>query len=531
MVRILFFLAVVFALGLGFAWLADRPGDLVVTFGGYRYEVSLMVAAVAVTAIVSSIMIAWWLVKAIWNSPYLITRYFRVRRRDRGYQSLSTGLIAAGAGDAAAARRHNKQAAKMISADQEPLIHLLDAQTMLLEGDHDGARRKFEAMVEDPETRLLGLRGLYLEAARLGDRQVARHYAGRAAEIAPQLGWAADATIEEKTGHGDWDGAIALVEAQRAAGHMEKASANRRKAVLLTAKARDLLDSDPLAARNAGVEANRLAPDLVPAAVVAAKALFRQNDVRKGSKILEAAWKLLPHPEIAEAYVHARPGDATLDRLSRARRLETLRTNHPESSLAVARAAFDAGEFAESRAAAEAALRMESREAGYLMLADIEEAETGDQGMVRQWLGRAVRAPRDPAWVADGHVSERWEPVSPVTGRLDAFEWKAPIERAAPMIEESDGDPSVPMIASQASTPQAVEPPVVEEASTPATTPVESEPDVAAAQPTPARPAKAAPPRIAVVPHGDSRPTHPPDDPGVDPDDDRSAEARRFKLF
>ena len=48
MVRILLFLLVVFALGLGFAWLADRPGDMLVTFDGYQYQVSLMVAAVAI---------------------------------------------------------------------------------------------------------------------------------------------------------------------------------------------------------------------------------------------------------------------------------------------------------------------------------------------------------------------------------------------------------------------------------------------------------------------------------------------------
>ena len=95
MIRIIFFLLVVFALGLGFAWLADRPGELVVTFQGYEYQVSLMVAAVAITAIVAAVMILWWLVKAIWTSPYTISRYFRVRRRDRGYQALSTGMIAA----------------------------------------------------------------------------------------------------------------------------------------------------------------------------------------------------------------------------------------------------------------------------------------------------------------------------------------------------------------------------------------------------------------------------------------------------
>jgi HemY protein len=56
MIRILFYLLIVLALGLGFAWLADRPGDMVVTFGGYRYQVSLMVAAVGVVAVVAATM-------------------------------------------------------------------------------------------------------------------------------------------------------------------------------------------------------------------------------------------------------------------------------------------------------------------------------------------------------------------------------------------------------------------------------------------------------------------------------------------
>ena len=438
MIRILIFLIVVFALGLGFAWLADRPGDMVVTFAGYQYQVSLMVAAVAVTAVVAAVMIAWWLVKSIWNSPYTIARYFRVRQRDRGYQALSSGMIAAGAGDAALARKMNKQAAKLIRSDTEPLIHLLDAQASLLEGDHDTAREKFERMLDDPEMRLLGLRGLYLEAERLGDRAAARHYAGRAADVAPQLGWAIDSTLEEKTASGDWDGALALIDAQKSTRQVEKDVINRRRAVLLAAKAEDLLDSDLTAAKAAAVEANRLAPDFAPAAVIAARTLFRQNDVRKGAKILEAAWKAEPHPAIADLYIHARPGDAVLDRLSRARKLESLRTNNVESSLAVARAALDAQEFKVARDAAEAAVRMQPREGAYLLLADIEEAETGDQGRVRQYLAKAVRAPRDPAWVADGLVSERWAPVSPVTGKLDAFEWRVPVERLGQLIEQDD---------------------------------------------------------------------------------------------
>lgn len=568
MLRILLFIVFVFALGIGFAWLADRPGDLVLTFDGYQYELTLMAAAVFITAVVAAVMISWWLLKAIWNSPYTVSRYFRVRRRDRGYQALSTGMIAAGAGDGALARQMNRQAAKLISSDQEPLIHLLDAQASLLEGDHAAARKKFEAMLEDPEMRVLGLRGLYLEAQRLGDREVARHYAERAAEIAPQLGWASGATLEARSAEGDWDGALALLETQRATKLIDTARANRLRAVLLTAKAKDMLERDPLAARNAAIEANRVAPELVPAAVIAAKALFRQGDLRKGAKILETAWRKTAHPEIAEAYVNARHGDSTHDHLARAKKLKSQRENNAESALTVARVALEAGELAIARTAAEEALRIEPREGGYLMMADIEEADTGDQGRIRQWLARAVRAPRDPVWVADGVVSKRWAPMSPVTGKLDAFEWRTPVERPLHLVEHDRDDAPLagPVLlgSSLAVAPIAVDTDIGEETVVVEPTPgqkvdrvIDADKPapvaVAAAaidpaQPAPAQraaidePAKQPEPAAPVLPTAanDSGAVSPdeeipvaprPDDPGVDPSDRDETESKRFRLF
>ena len=71
-----------------------------------------------------------------------------------------------------------------------------------------------------------------------------------------------------------------------------------------------------------------------------------------------------------------------------------------------------------------------------MLMADLEEAETGDHGRARGWLARAIYAPRDPVWTADGVVLEEWAPVSPVTGKLDAVEWKVPVaEIEGPKIE------------------------------------------------------------------------------------------------
>lgn len=435
MLRVIFYFAIVVVLGFGFSWLADRPGELDVTFAGNHYNVPLITAAAGVVAIVAAILILWWLIKSIIQSPYTLRRHFRARKRDRGYQSLSTGLIAAGAGDAEAARRMNKQAAKLLNSDREPLIKLLEAQTAMLEGRTDDARKGFEAMIEDPETKLLGLRGLYIEAQRVGAREAARHYAAEAAKEAPQLEWASSAVMGQLCSEGDWDGALKLVDARKQALAHSKDVVKKERAALLTAKAMATVDVDHAHAKVIALEANKLAPDLVPAAVVAARALFADGEVRKGSKILEAAWKRSPHPDIASTYVYGRAGDTVQDRLKRAKHLVTLRSNNAEGSLALARAAYEAGDYRLARDNAEQVLRGFPRESAYLLLADIEEAETGDQGKVRQWLAQAVKAPRDPAWTADGYVSEQWSPVSPVTGRLNSFEWKVPVEQLSPVIE------------------------------------------------------------------------------------------------
>ncbi|WP_117194996.1 heme biosynthesis protein HemY [Rhizobium terrae] len=539
MIRLFIFLLGVLALGWGFSWLADRPGLISITWQDHLIETSIMVAATMIVALVAAAMILWWIVGVIWTSPYSVRRYFRARKRDRGYQALSTGLIAAGAGNALLARKMSLRTRGLLSADQEPLIHLLEAQAALIEGRHDEARKKFEQMAEDPETRELGLRGLYVEARRLGANEAARQYAEKAVEHAPYLPWAAQATLESRSQAGRWDDAIRLLDQQRAGNVIDKAQADRQKAVLLTAKANDRLEGDPKGARDDAMAALKLARDLVPAAVIAAKAWLREDNVRKAASILEGVWKIGPHPEVARAYVRARSGDSTIDRLKRAEKLEAIRPNNVESLLAVAQAALDAQEFRKARAKAEAAARMEAREAVYLLLADIEEAETGDQGRVRHWLAQALRAPRDPAWVADGFVSEKWLPLSPVTGRLDAFEWKAPFGQLEGPVEEGslaadDAIANLPPVTGVAREVKIGEPPkpiLVQ------VTPVEEAPKqpekreaVAAKTPAPAN----LKPKTEKQPEKEGEPVpffgRPPDDPGVK-DPNAAQPSTRLRLF
>jgi HemY protein len=223
----------------------------------------------------------------------------------------------------------------------------------------------------------------------------------------------------------------------------------------------------------------------------------------------------------------------------RAKKLQSIKQNNAESALLVARAALDAGDTKLAREQAESAVRMDVHEGAFLLLADIEEAESGDQGRIRQYLARAVRAPRDPAWVADGVISDKWAPASPVTGRLDAFEWRAPVERVAALIEQ-DEDFTRPLL--PASAPAVEEPaedlltsedlaPEPVAAAAPAAKPVEAPPATKPAEPAATSPAFDPANANAPAEGEEDETPHLPDDPGVDPKEAEERETRRFRLF
>lgn len=430
MIRVLVYVALIFLLAAGFAWLAERPGEISVVWLGYEIRTSLMIAAILTAAALALLAALWTLVRAIIHTPRAAQGYFAARRRDHGYRALSQGMIALGAGDESGASKQAAEARRLLPA--EPLALLLSAQAAQLRGDHDAAREAFQGMATGGDTKLLGLHGLFVEAQRAGKHEAARHYAEEAAKARLQLVWAGTALFEYQSAAGEWDDALKTLAANTQAGLVDKPRAQRLQAVLQTARAMELEAGDPENARTAALEAHRLAPDLVPAAVVVSRLSSRLGDVRRAAKIVEATWKLSPHAELAEAYAAVRPGDSNVERMKRIRRLADLRPNNHEASFALARAAIDARDWGEARGALEWLVRERPTERACLLMAEIEEGEFGDRGRVRDWLARAVRAPRDPTWVADGQVFEAWAPVSPISGKLDAFEWKVPAERLGP---------------------------------------------------------------------------------------------------
>ncbi len=528
MIRMIVFVLLLALLAAGGAWLAEQPGEITLVIDQWRIDASLGMGVILLLGTAVLIALLWSIARFVFRLPGLMSLAARTRKRARGFTAISRGMIAVGAGDPLSARRYAQDAQKMLG-DEEPLTLLLRAQSAQMDGRRADAEKAFRAMLNAPETRVLGLRGLFIEARRKGDAAAARAYVTEAARLAPGVTWAAEAVLEHECAEGRWSEALKTL--QRSKG-FDKDEARRKRAVLLIADALEKAERRPEEALEAALQATKLAPDLVPAQALAIRLTARRGDLRKASKRAEAAWRVSPHPDIASAALNVRAGDSAREKLQRAEKLYALAPNDFESRMVVAKTAIAAREFVRAREVLKPLLEEGPTVAVCLVMADLEEAEHGPSGRVREWLGRAARAPRDAAWIADGVIADEWMPVSPVDGRLDAFRWGRPAETIA---HHADTDIVPPPAAEDAVLADISEkeaaPLPAPAAPAPEATPVTetAEPDAPAkADPLsqPAQPRAVTPPSEVVFPLPAA-----PDDPGLEPERPATTKPRGFRLF
>ena len=319
--------------------------------------------------------------------------------------------------------------------------------------------------------------------------------------MSPSSSWASHAVLGFCCAKGDWAGALKILDNNQSAGLIDKATYRRQRGVLLTARALELEKVDRDLSRESVMEAVKLAPTLVPAAVLASKFESEAHQVRRSMRIVETAWLAQPHPDLADAYAHVKLGDSARQRLVRVETLAAKAPGHIEGALAIARAAIDASEFTKAREALAPFIAAPTQRVALLM-AEIERTEHGDSGRARAWTLRAVRALHDPAWTADGYVSDRWRPVSPVTGRLDAFQWQTPV--AALPSDKGAAIESSPFEEAMLATPRravVLEPPapVADEPAPASADPAAPAAPAASVDPTPAAEQDNAPPPAATA--------------------------------
>ncbi len=438
--KIIIFVLAVVALTFGVSFLIDSSDVLLITVAGREFAltplsgtIGLILALAALYLLLKLIGLLGACIRFLNGDETAISRYFNRRAERKGYQALSEGMIAMASGEGRLAIRKAERAEGYLRRPE--LTNLLVAQAAELAGDSAKATATYKKLLEGDQTRFVGVRGLMKQKLEAGDTDTAMKLAEKAFLMRPNHGEVQDTLLRLQAADEDWDGARKTLAAKLKANNLPRDVHKRRDAVLALAHARDALAEGKIdIARRDANEANRLSPDLVPAAVMAARMAIEEGKPRVATKEIRKAWDAAPHPDLAAAFAEIVPDETPEARLKRFRVLLAKHIGDPEVKLLDAELNIAAEDYAAARKALGDLAETHPTARSLTIMAAIERGEGAEERIVRGWLAKAVTASRGPQWTCEncGHVHADWQPVCEQCESFDTLAWaEAPQSEAA----------------------------------------------------------------------------------------------------
>jgi HemY protein len=424
----------VMLISFGAGRLMEAQGGVMIQYAGLELSFGALQAAL----LVLGLLVSFWLVlkllglvvallRFINGDETALSRYFDRNRERRGFEALSDGLMALASGDGRDAMAKARKADRLLN--RPDLTNLIMAQAAMANGDRQTAKATYKKLLKDPKTRFVGTYGLLQQHLQDGDTEVALKLAEHAFALKPRHGETQDVLLKLQAGQEDWRGVRTTLTAKLKHGSLPKDVHKRRDAVFALSQSRDLRAEGKLEEAQAyAVEANRLAPGLVPAALLSAEGHREQNNVKQASRILRAAWQLAPHPDLAAGFAALAPDEASAARLKRFGQFTKGTESHPETKMLMAELYVAMADFDAARQALGDLAKTDPTMRALTILAAIERGDGADDQSVRRLLTQAISAQRDPQWICDncGHVHHDWEPVCLNCEAIDSIAWKRP---------------------------------------------------------------------------------------------------------
>lgn len=433
-IKIAVFIALVAGVTFGASFLLELDGGVRIVMAGVEINLTPIKAVIAMVILV---LLIWALMKLaamlvavlrfINGDETALSRYFDRNRQEKGYRALSEGILAlaSGEGDVAMAK-----AAKAEGYLRKPaLTDLISAQAAEMAGDTAKAEKVYKRLLTNEKTRFVGVRGILRKRLEEGDTETAMKLAQTAFALKPRHAEVQDTLLQLQAGSGDWKGARATLNAKLKYGNLPRDVHKRRDAVLALSEARDVLDEGKsIEAREAAIEANKLSPDLIPAAVLAARGYVEQDKKRNAVRVINKAWLVRPHPDLAAAFAAIEPDESPRQRLKRFGKLLKVHPDNRETRLLEAELNLAAEDFPAARRALGDLAEVEPDARALTIMAAIERGEGAPDAVVKGWLARALSAPRGPQWVCDKcqHIHAEWVPSCENCGSFDTLSWRAP---------------------------------------------------------------------------------------------------------
>lgn len=432
LIKVILFIGFIAAAAWGAGFLMESQDGIRISFANNEYTLGALESVIGLVILVLAV---WLLLKLVGlivaflrflnGDETAITRYFARNRERKGYDALADGMMALASGDSRLALTKASKAERMLH--RPDLTTLLIAQAAEQAGETAKAEQAYKRLLADERTRFVGIRGLMHQKLEAGDTETALKLAEKAFALKPKDEGTQDVLLKLQAGAHDWSAARKTLGAKLKYSGLPRDVHKRRDAVLALGEAKDILDEEKtIEAREAAIEANRLSPDLIPAAVMAADGYVSDGKPKNATRVLKKAWEAQPHPDLAAAFARINPKESPKERIARFSVLTNMHRDNPETRMLEAELRIAAEDFPAARKALGDLAETDPTARSLTIMAAIERGSGADDAVVKGWLARALTAPRGPKWVCENCQKSHaeWGPVCDNCGGFDTMTWR-----------------------------------------------------------------------------------------------------------
>lgn len=413
-------------------WIASQQGAVDIVWGKYNFSLHLGVFLLFLTLFIIVALAFFRILGAIVSLPGSFSRKHKERMRAKGFKSLTRGFVAIAAGDAKKATHYAKEV-RYLLPNELGLPLLLEAQAARLRGEEHVARQSFEQLLDDKDAAFFGIRGLLKSSLDAGDAVKALEYAKSALAQNPKQPWILKSVYDLELRNHNWDEAWKILERVRRYKGMDEDLVRKDEVSLLLLLAERDRENNLESASIKKIErAVKVNPAFVPAVLVLCENYFERGKTGRIASLVERAWKVNPHPDLALMWDRIAPQDKGADSMRRLRWFEKLAAFKPESAdgqLAAAKISMDAALWGQAKAYLTMAENLRPTAQVFRMRADLEDLTGHNPAVIRAWLEKAASAPPDNVWYCSltGVIYDRWSPVAQPHGSFNTIEWGNPL--------------------------------------------------------------------------------------------------------
>ncbi len=416
-------------------WLVTLEGQVSIDLLNYKINVQAGLFFFGLVSLIWIFITLLRLIHAVFKTPKKLMKLYEADKRKKSFRALTRGLVAVAAGDVKRATQYSKQT-KALWPDINGLPLLLEAQSAKLRGEDGLAQNRFERLLKNKDAAFLGVRGLLKSALDEGNFQRALDFARQAEKQHPKKSWIVKCVYELEIKNRLWTDALRTNHKLKKIKKENTEQLNKdRIAIYLHHHDKNIKKGYDRQALSEVEKAYKLDPSFVPTIVRYCDYLLREGKRKKAIKIVEQAWQVNSHPDLADIWRRLEPtlkgksAEKDYEKLMAwYERLIDLNSENADGHIAAAKAAMHMEYWGEAKSYLMTAENIYPSAQIYRLQAIVEQNSTQNDEAIHRLMDRASNALADKKWICSetGMTYDHWNTIAQPHGSFNTMIWDSP---------------------------------------------------------------------------------------------------------